>query len=116
MENKVIGGWLPDRVDEEDYLYILDITSENERYIKIGRSITPERRYKSYRRSGWDVKVIGEIKDTHEFIFFLEQSLLDKFKTFKRKPTNLVKGLYKECLDFEVYPQIEHFLDRENAA
>lgn len=75
----VIYGYYPDRVNEKDYLYILDF---NNKYIKVGRSFSLDKRIKELRRVS-KTRRISKLKiftANHQTIYDTEQWLHEELR------------------------------------
>jgi hypothetical protein len=72
-------GFYPERVDEQDYLYILNFNNE---FIKVGRSFDVERRIPELQRES-GIKEIIKLRiftATHQEIYDLEQELHNELR------------------------------------
>lgn len=72
------NGFCPDRIEEEDFLYILDFNGE---YLKVGRSFIPSDRFVQLsRESGIPleyIKVLQLYKAAHKKVYNTEQKIHD---------------------------------------
>lgn len=85
LQNRAWYGFYQNRAEEEDYLYLIKVTSDQEPQIqyKVGRTFnTIERRY------SWNLKdkeVIKLWSSNHRFIFDLENIVLNTFKNYYQR-------------------------------
>lgn len=98
--HKPIGlyGYLPSALDKDDFLYVISFNNE---YVKIGRSLDPNKRLQQLRLESRtrNLKLLYLVKDTHENIFSLEQYLHRRFKNLRHNP---LKWESIECFDRSV--------------
>ncbi|AUR92157.1 hypothetical protein NVP1170O_044 [Vibrio phage 1.170.O._10N.261.52.C3] len=75
-ESGAFYGYYPNRLDEKDYLYVMDIGGE---YIKVGRSFNPNdrlSRVKGNKEAGReDITIISLVTSTHDDIYRMEQEI-----------------------------------------
>ncbi len=95
-------GYNPMRKGESDYLYLLQFKSEEESFIKIGRSFNVERRMKELSRaSKCEVQLLGVYESTHESVCNLEKSLHFEHRGLKYSP-RVSFGGQTECFTLKV--------------
>lgn len=110
---KVINnmGFYPDRVDWEDTLYLLKLSSkkgggEGEYFYKIGRSFCFDRRL-SNLKAYYDIEVVSTVTGTHSVIFEKEKHFLNSNKEHSYSPF-ISFGGQGECFTSEIldHPEI----------
>ena len=109
-------GLYKGKEQEDDYLYYLLLSSENESFIKIGRSFDPKRRIGNYK-TVYDVKILAIKKSTHQEVFDEECLIKRTFKPFKYTPDKPFGGSISECFNTSqleyIYNHFEGCFDSE---
>lgn len=86
-----------DRHQEDDYLYIVEMSNEVESFCKVGRSFNPEaNRFRDYRKYYSCIEHII-IKSTHYKVFSIEQKLKMITKPYRYTPLIPFGGSISEC-------------------
>lgn len=102
-------GLYKGREKDDDYLYYLLLSSEDESFIKVGRSFDPKRRIGNYK-SVYDVKILAIKKATHQEVFDEECVIKKTFKPFKYSPYKSFGGSVSECFNIDQLDNInQHF-------
>lgn len=101
-----------DRYNEIDNLYTLSCYSEEEEFLKIGRTFNVNKRESDYNVIPYitDYEVI--LSDVHYVIYWLEQKLHRYFKEYHYQPDNPFGGSKKECFSVSkdiVLEKLEEF-------
>lgn len=105
MDTKIKFGFYPNRKDEKDYLYIL--TKPNSNIFKIGRSFTPVKRCDNINREyNLDYGIFKLYSNTHKNVHKLEQEVLYKFNSFRKRTTYTT-----ECLSNEVLNKVINYIE-----
>lgn len=92
-------------------VYIIKCTSENEEFIKIGRTFsTLKRRYCNWERLPYDYTIIKEICDNPHRVFKLEAKLKRLCKSEHYLPTEKFKGMH-ECFNINCLNLIKEYID-----
>lgn len=99
-------GFNTKRADETDYLYVIELSNEDETFVKIGRSFNVANRMKDYKRH-YDVNLIFFVPSTHRLVWYAEQELHSIFNYFHYTPIIKFGGSVYECFD----PVILNVLD-----
>lgn len=97
------NGYYKTRTEEDDWLYVLLFTREEDSFIKVGRTfvktVRPREMDLLYKTDSKQVKCLLRVLSCHENIWNLEQKILDKFKRdFRYFHNSEFKGS-SECLD-----------------
>ena len=98
FENNNPFGFKQKRALEIDNLYIVELSSKDETFIKIGRSFNAEERFKEYKRH-YRVNLIYSAPSTHEVVWEAEQTLHSIFDYFHYTPIISFGGSVYECFD-----------------
>ncbi|AKO61125.1 endonuclease [Pseudoalteromonas phage H101] len=102
-------GLYKGREQEDDYLYYLLLSSEDESFIKVGRSFYPNRRIGNYK-SVYNVEILAVKKATHQEVFDEECFIKKTFKDSKYSPNKPFGGSITECFIITQLGQINtHF-------
>lgn len=96
---KGLYGFYFSRRMEEDTLYLLLFESNNESFIKIGRSFNLKERLSYFPEEHYKIKVLGTFTEIHNNIFSFEKWLHSYFKEFHYTPEILFGGSVKECFN-----------------
>ena len=94
-------GFLPEMRNRKDYLYLIEITTPTEKFLKVGRSFTPQVRFsrlKSDISCVENLRELCKLEGTHEYIYKTEQMILSKLRDFSYKPEVNFNG-GGECFD-----------------
>lgn len=95
-DNQSGFGFYKDLKDKEDTLYIIELSSDSERFIKVGRSFNIKERFKEFKKN-YDVHIISLEEGTHEYIFFKEKDCHEMLSGYLYKPKISFGGSVKEC-------------------
>lgn len=104
-----VWGFYKSRLQERDYLYMLEVSNEGESFIKIGRSFDPKMRLKQHKSlSSYNFKTLSLVSDTHFNIYYLEVHLKTSKRDYRYLPENPWQGSYTECFTKEIlsHPEI----------
>lgn len=97
------NGYYKTRTEEDDWLYVLLFTREQDSFIKVGRTfvktVRPREMDLLYKTDSKQVKCLLRVLSCHENIWNLEQQILDKFKRDFRYFHNAEFKGSSECLD-----------------
>ena len=74
-------GYYKDRIHNSDYLYVLNFDNQ---FIKVGRTFDINQRIRSLKHSSGidNIFIVNLINGTHEYIYSLEQALLQFLRTY----------------------------------
>lgn len=103
-----VFGLYDAKVFEPDTLYIIELKSDDECFIKIGRSFNTQERFKEYRRY-YDITPIFTCSRIHLSIFEVERKLHRSLKPLKIKPLIQFGGSRREAYSTEVL----NFVDKD---
>lgn len=98
-------GYYPDRVGEEDNLYLLLFKGEDT-FCKIGRSFNVRGRIHHYPKS-YDITVLSEISKSHQEVWDTEQHLHTILKESHYTPLLEFSGSVKECFTPDILNHLE---------
>ena len=114
-ENGIGYGYYPDRVDEKDYLYIMNF---NNKYIKVGRAFNIEKRLNK-TKSGLidlseipreDIKILQVLTSNHQTVYNSEQWLHTQLRG-QGFEYNGPDGLWSiELFDMDSLPVLDYLL------
>lgn len=102
---RVAYGYYPERKEEEDNLYLVELTTDHESFVKLGRAFNITARFRPYKKI-FKITLLHKLKGDHESIFIKEQKLLKENREYKYKPEVRFAG-ETECFTHEVIQQIE---------
>lgn len=98
-------GFYPNRKDEKDYLYIL--TKPNSGLFKIGRSFKPNTRCKDINNKyNLDYNIFKLYSNNHTNVHMLEQEVLYKFNSFRKRTSYTT-----ECLSNEILNTVINYIE-----
>ena len=99
-----VNGFMPHRVDEEDYLYFFNFKNK---YLKVGRSINVPSRKKFFSTvSGVrneDIDLLALFTSNHKEVYYFEQKLL---KVARSKDFQYKVPFSNECFSMDAYDLI----------
>ena len=109
-------GYFPDRVDEEDSLYLLVFNEDSETFIKVGRSFDIVERLRVFSRHYTNVNIIKTYKNTHQFIYDTEQKIHKQLKSlnYHYRPVISFKGSKNECFTIDSLPLAKEIFSNLN--
>ena len=109
-------GYYPDRVDENDNLYLLLFKSGTEIFIKVGRSFDINGRMKEFYKHYEDVSVIVTYQNNHQVVYDTEQSIHKQLKLldYHHKPEIKFGGSKNECFHIDSLPLVEEIFSNLN--
>jgi len=93
-------GFYPERVDEDDYLYLILFYKDGEYFLKIGRSFNPSRRYNEFPNE-YTVFPIALFKSRHQVVYDTEQETQDLLEKHAYLPEMTFAG-EGECFDLDI--------------
>ena len=108
--NKLEGNWYgyyPNRVEEEDNLYLIKFTNSKEIFYKVGRSFNVKERIRKMTKD-YEMELICSIQNKHQVIYDVEQDLHQKLNNFQHYVGFYFKGCVGECFTPEIlnHPEI----------
>ena len=102
-------GLYKGKEQDDDYLYYLLLSSEDESFIKVGRSFDPKRRIGNYK-SVYDVEILAVKKATHQEVFDEECYIKRTLKHSRYSPNKPFGGSIRECFTIDQLDYINtHF-------
>lgn len=92
-------GWYPYRSEEEDNLYLIDMSNDEEHFVKIGRSFNVTHRLKNLRKSHYKVKELSTISGNHTMVCSKEKEIHNILTSegFHYLPDKPFGGSISEC-------------------
>lgn len=93
-------GFYDNRKNDIDFLYIIELSNNTERFIKIGRSFNLQERLTEIGRK-YNVSVVAIHQGIHSEIFSLEQHLHASLRYYHYVPTIPFKGGINECFSVD---------------
>lgn len=100
-------SWMNRLKDKTAMFYILQLSSGDEKFIKVGiTSKTIERRYRYIEN--YTYKILDFYKGDPSLIYDLEKEFIKKFKKFKHVPKENLQG-HTECFNLKVIDKYERF-------
>ncbi|AHK11295.1 hypothetical protein S14_186 [Shewanella sp. phage 1/4] len=107
---KLVGGWYgyyPNRVDEEDNLYLIKFTRKGEIFYKVGRSFNVKERIRKMTKD-YEMELVSSTQNIHQIIYDTEQELHQKLNSSQHYVKFYFEGCVGECFTPEIlnHPEI----------
>lgn len=100
----------PELKDTPAFLYVLQFTSDDEQFVKVGvTSTTVEQRVRNTRTTAYTISILLQLPLTLYEAFVIEQSVLDLLRHSKYTPKEKFHG-QTECLNAVCYEDIQKLI------
>lgn len=111
-EHWTLQGWINNSKNNKSFLYIIQMESENEKFIKCGITNVSVENRKSKLPSFYKKTIVFELESSPEFCYILEKDIKKIFSNYKIIPLIDFGGKY-ECFTFLSLNEIITYINQK---